>query len=162
MTPPTEPGGPPVQAPVVLAHSLLPSTKGCAWMPAGLGAGGNHMRILGIVALGAVLGGCAGSPMADAIAGPEKLAQQDDAYCKSIGLNFGTSQYADCRMVQSQAREERHARAQASGDALLAAGAAVAAAQPQPAMVQPAPLPNILPQQTRCTTYGATTNCTTY
>ena len=49
-----------------------------------------------------LLSGCAGSPVADAIAGPEKLAQQDDAYCKSIGLNFGTSQYADCRMVQSQ------------------------------------------------------------
>ena len=62
------------------------------------------MRILGIVALGAALGGCAGSPMADAIAGPEKLAQQDDAYCKSIGLSFGTNQYAGCRMVQSQAR----------------------------------------------------------
>jgi hypothetical protein len=120
----------------------------------------SKMRILGIVALGGALCGCAGSPVADAIAGPEKLAQQDDAYCKSIGLNFGTNQYAGCRMVQSQAREERHARAQATGDALLATGAAVAAAQPQPPQV--APLPNILPQQTRCQTYGATTNCTTY
>jgi hypothetical protein len=119
------------------------------------------MRILGIVALGVALGGCAGSPVADAIAGPEKLAQQDDAYCKSIGLNFGTNQYAGCRMVQSQAREERHARAQATGDALLAASAAVVAAQPQP-QSPPPPLPNILPQQTRCNTYGATTNCTTY
>jgi hypothetical protein len=118
------------------------------------------MKIMGAFVGFLLLSGCAGSPVADAIAGPEKLAQQDDAYCKSIGLNFGTNEYAGCRMVQSQAREERHARAQATGDALLAAGAAAAAAQPQPPQV--APLPNILPQQTRCQTYGATTNCTPY
>lgn len=118
------------------------------------------MRILGAFAGFLLLSGCAGSPVADALAGPEKLAQQDDAYCKSIGLTFGTNQYAGCRMVQSQARDERHARSQAAGDALLAAGANVAAAQPQP--VQPAPMPNILPQQTHCQTYGGTTNCTTY
>jgi hypothetical protein len=43
-----------------------------------------------IVFVGSALGGCAGSIVGDAIAGPEKLAQQDDAYCTSIGLNFGT------------------------------------------------------------------------
>jgi len=118
------------------------------------------MRILGIVALGVALGGCAGSPVADAIAGPEKLAAQDDAYCTSIGLKFGTDQYAGCRTVQSQAREERHAASIATGDNLLAAAAVVAANQPQPPAV--APLPNILPQQTRCQSYGRTTNCTTY
>jgi hypothetical protein len=43
----------------VAARSLLPSTSGCAWMAAGRGL--NQMRILGIVALGAALGGCASS-----------------------------------------------------------------------------------------------------
>lgn len=118
------------------------------------------MRIVAALPMFLLLSGCAGSPVADAIAGPEKLAQQDDAYCKSIGLNFGTREYAGCRMMQSQARDERHARSQAIGDSLLAAGAGVAAAQPAPPPVQP--LPNILPQQTRCQTYGAATNCTTY
>jgi hypothetical protein len=107
-----------------------------------------------------LLSGCAGSPVADAIAGPEKLAAQDDAYCTSIGLKFGTDQYAGCRMVQSQAREERHAASIAAGDSLLAAASVVAANQPQPPAV--APLPNILPQQTRCQSYGRTTNCTNY
>jgi hypothetical protein len=37
--------------------SLLPSPSGCAWMLAGRGF--INMRILGIVALGAALGGCA-------------------------------------------------------------------------------------------------------
>lgn len=114
------------------------------------------MRVIGAFSGFLLLSGCAGSPVADALAGPEKLAQQDDAYCKSIGLDFGTNQYAGCRMMQDQARAERHA----SSQALLAAGASVVASQPQPAPVQP--LPNILPQQTRCQTYGATTNCTTY
>lgn len=117
------------------------------------------MRIIAAFIAILTLGGCAGSPVADAIAGPEKLAQQDDAYCRSIGLNFGTSRYADCRMSQSQARESRHAQSIAAGDSLLATGAAVAS-QSAPPPVQP--LPNILPQQTRCQSYGATTNCTTY
>ena len=57
------------------------------------------MRILGIVVLGAALGGCAGSPVGDAIAGPEKLAQQDDVYCESIGAAKGTPQYTNCRLT---------------------------------------------------------------
>lgn len=120
------------------------------------------MRVLAVFIGFLLLSGCAGSPVADAILGPEKLAAQDDAYCKSIGLVFGTSQYAGCRMVQSQGREERHAASLVAGDTLLAAAAAgAAAAQPQYPTVQP--LPNILPQQTRCQTYGGTTtNCTTY
>ena len=32
-----------------------------------------------------LLAGCAGTPVGDALIGPEKLAQQDDAYCRSIG-----------------------------------------------------------------------------
>jgi hypothetical protein len=118
------------------------------------------MRVVGVLVALSLLSGCAGSPVADAIAGPEKLAQQDDAYCRSIGFNLGTNQYAGCRMMQSQAREERHARSEAIGNALLGAGSAMVASQPQAPAV--APLPNILPQQTRCQTYGQTTNCTTY
>lgn len=118
------------------------------------------MRAIAVLTGFLLLSGCAGSPMADAIKGPEKLAQEDDAYCRSIGLAFETPRYADCRMLQAQARNARHAQSQALGDSLLAAGAAVAASQPSPPAVQP--LPNILPQQTRCQTYGATTNCTTY
>jgi hypothetical protein len=66
------------------------------------------MRILGIVVLGAALGGCAGSPVGDAIAGPEKLAQQDDAYCESIGAAKGTPQYTNCRLTVTQQRETKH------------------------------------------------------
>ena len=65
------------------------------------------MRILGIVALAAALGGCAGSPVGDAIAGPEKLAAQDDAYCNSIGATKGTPAYTDCRLKVTQQREAR-------------------------------------------------------
>jgi hypothetical protein len=66
------------------------------------------MRILGIVVLGAALGGCAGSPVGDAIAGPEKLAQQDDGYCESIGAAKGTPQYTNCRLTVTQQRETKH------------------------------------------------------
>jgi len=38
----------------------LPSTSGCAWIPAGLGEI-IEMSVLGVVALGAALGGCASS-----------------------------------------------------------------------------------------------------
>ena len=66
------------------------------------------MRILGIVALCAALGGCAGSPVGDTIAGLEKLAQQDDAYCESIGAVKGTPQYTNCRLTVTQQRETKH------------------------------------------------------
>jgi hypothetical protein len=69
---------------------LLLSPFGCAWVTA---VGGQpKCEFWEIVALGAALGGCAGSPVGDAIAGPEKLAQQDDAYCESIGAAKGTPQ----------------------------------------------------------------------
>src|SRR5258707_14418436 len=79
---------------------------------AGLGA--IKMRILEIVALGAALGGCAGSPVGDAIAGPEKLALQDDAYCQSIGAAKGTPQYTSCRLTVTQQREDKHNIARAA------------------------------------------------
>lgn len=98
--------------------------------------------IFAVIGFFALLG-CAGSPVGDLIAGPEKLAQQDDAYCKSIGLSFGSPDYANCRMLQDVNRESRHAQANALSDSLLAAGATVASSQPPSPQV--APLPNILP-----------------
>jgi hypothetical protein len=113
------------------------------------------MRVLAILALLPLLSGCL--TLAEIA---ERQAQQDDSYCKSIGLNFGTGDYANCRLTLTQARQVQQAQAEANATAMLAAGAAVMASQPPPPPVQP--LPNILPQQTRCATYGANTNCTTY
>jgi len=85
---------------------LLLSPSGCAWV---IVVGDTlKMRILGIVVLGAALGGCAGSPVGDAIAGPEKLTQQDDVYCESIGAAKGTPQYTNCRLTVTQQRETKH------------------------------------------------------
>lgn len=61
-----------------------------------------------LVAAGVALCGCSGSPVADALAGPEKLAQQDDAYCRSIGAAVGTPQYTNCRLQVTQMRETKH------------------------------------------------------
>jgi hypothetical protein len=49
----------PTVNPPSFARPLLPSTAGCAWVLVGRGI--RKMRILGIVALGAALGGCASS-----------------------------------------------------------------------------------------------------
>lgn len=61
-----------------------------------------------IVASSLLLAGCAGSPVGDALAGPEKLAAQDDSYCQSIGAIKGTPQYTDCRLRVTQMRETKH------------------------------------------------------
>ena len=66
------------------------------------------MRFLMILPLCVGLAGCAGSPVGDALAGPEKLAQQDDAYCASIGAQPGTPAYTDCRLRVTQMRENKH------------------------------------------------------
>jgi len=87
------------------------------------------------------LGGCAGSPVGNMIAGPEKLAQQDDAYCQSIGTRYGTPEYSNCRLVTAQQRQARIAETSA---ALLAAGAqmrAAAAEQTPPPPLQPVQFP---------------------
>jgi hypothetical protein len=73
-----------------------------------------QMRVVGVITLCAALGGCAGSVVGDAIAGPEKLALQDDAYCQSIGAAKGTPQYTSCRLTVTQQREDRHNRALAA------------------------------------------------
>lgn len=56
-----------------------------------------------------LVAGCAGSPVGDAIAGPEKLAQEDDAYCRSIGA--AGPNYTNCRIMMTQRRDTKHARA---------------------------------------------------
>lgn len=85
------------------------------------------MRVFaGFVAL-SLLSGCAGSPVGDAIAGPEKLAQQDDEYCRSIGARPGTPNYTNCRLTVSQQRDARHA------NRLAIAGAAISSMAPPPA-----------------------------
>ena len=66
------------------------------------------MRFLVIISALFVLSGCAGSPVGDALAGPERLAAQDDSYCQSIGLKFGSNEYANCRLIQSEQRDRRH------------------------------------------------------
>ncbi len=66
------------------------------------------MRFLMLFSALLVLSGCAGSPVGDALAGPEKLAAQDDSYCQSIGLKFGSNEYANCRLIQSEQRDRRH------------------------------------------------------
>lgn len=91
------------------------------------------MRIFAVFVAAVSLSGCAGSPVGDAIAGPEKLAQQDDAYCRSIGLRHGSPDYAGCRMVQTQQRETKHAAAVSSAAGGIRA-AGDAASRPAPRM----------------------------
>lgn len=74
------------------------------------------------LALCSPLGGCAGSIVGDAMAGPERLAQRDNDYCQSIGALPGTQAYMSCRMQQDQLRESHHSR----GAAMVGAGAALA------------------------------------
>jgi hypothetical protein len=80
----------------------------------------------------------------DAIAGPEKLAQQDDACCQSIGTRFRTLDYSNCRLIQQQTREARHANRLG----IAAAGAAIAASAASPP-----------PTTTRCQRLGPEVIC---
>jgi hypothetical protein len=60
--------------------------------------------------------------------GPEKLAQQDDAFCWSLG-SPGTKEYDRCRVNRKEARDRRHAERQN----MVATGLAIAAPPPAPA-----------------------------
>jgi hypothetical protein len=62
-------------------------------------------------------------------------------------------------MLKTQLRKQAQPQAAANSTAMLAAAGTLMTPQPAPTVQ---PLPNILPQQTRCQSYGATTNCTTY
>lgn len=113
---------------------------------------GNSARI--ITALVALVGslslaGCAGSPIGDALAGPQKLAEQDDAYCRSIGAAHGTPEYQNCRQLASLQRDQRHANAFNASANALAAGAAISAAN-NPAPVVAIPIANPPPAPVRC------------
>ncbi len=66
------------------------------------------MRILLIMLNCFLLAGCAGSVLGDAIAGPEAVAAREDSYCQSLGLQFGTPEYADCRLRTGEGRQARH------------------------------------------------------
>lgn len=66
-------------------------------------------KILATAAL-FVLPGCAGSLVGDAIRGPEKLARDDDAYCRSIGAADGPA-YTNCRVYLTQRRDNKHEKA---------------------------------------------------
>lgn len=92
------------------------------------------MRFIFILLVSTILTGCAGSIAGDALAGPEKLAQQDDTYCQSIGTRFGTTEYATCRENATARREAHHAQ----GRALAAAGLAIAATSPPSPSLQTA------------------------
>ena len=50
---------------------------------------------------------CQGSG-ARAAWGSDERVWQDDAYCKSIGTQFGTLAYHECRLALSQQRGIRH------------------------------------------------------
>jgi hypothetical protein len=94
-----------------------------------------------------LLAGCAGSPVGDALAGPEVLAQRDDAYCRSLGVMPNTENYMTCRLTVTQQRNESHAASLALASRAFGT-AAILTARPPLQPVQP--MTNILPQQTRC------------
>ena len=101
--------------------------------------------VLGIITA-LLLTGCAGSPIGDALAGPEVLAQRDDAYCRSLGASSGNPDYINCRLTVSQQRNESHANRIAAAQAAVATSAALTA----PRQVTPVqPMQSILPTQCR-------------
>jgi hypothetical protein len=57
--------------------------------------------------------------------GPEKLAQQDDTFCQSLG-SPGTKEYDRCRVNRDEARERRHSEQ----SNMVATGLAIAASPP--------------------------------
>ena len=99
------------------------------------------MRMMTLLAACCLLAGCAGSAIHDLTLGPEKLAEQDDAYCKSIGA-MGPN-YTNCRLFMTQRRDAKHAAAAAAlADGLAAAGDSFSR---RPSVT--------------CTTYGNRTTC---
>lgn len=99
------------------------------------------MKVILLIAVIAALAGCKTNA--------ERLAErtaEDDAKCKSYGMQFGTPQFADCRMKLDQMREARalqdYADQQRTLDNIQRSMA------PKPAI------------QTTCNTYMGTTNCT--
>jgi hypothetical protein len=82
------------------------------------------MKRLFAVATLLALTGCQGTPIGDAMIGPEKLAQMDDQYCRSIGAAPGTAPYMQCRMHKTAERNQSHQAAfRTAGAGLQATGA---------------------------------------
>jgi hypothetical protein len=73
-------------------------------------------------------------------------AVEDDAKCQSYGMQFGTPQFADCRMKPDQMREARALQDYADQQRTLANIQRSIALKP---MIQ-----------TTCNTYMGTTSCT--
>lgn len=83
----------------------------------------DKMRITALSLL-AILCGCQGTPIGDAMIGKEKLAAMDDQYCQSIGAKKGSDIYVQCRMAKTAQRDAGHQRAfQNAGAGLAATGA---------------------------------------
>lgn len=90
------------------------------------------MRAMLALTMAVLLSGCAGSPVGDALAGPDAVAAREDAYCRSMGLQFGSAEYANCRLVTGGQRQQRHQAAVQS---------AFDGAQRSVEAMRPAPLP---------------------
>ena len=69
----------------------------------------------------------------------EHLATKDDAICRGYGAQPGSDAYIQCRVSQDQRR-----------DAVRNAPSDPTIVSPAPAAASMAPMPNILPQTTRC------------
>ena len=66
-------------------------------------------KLIASVTAFCLLSGCAGSVIGDAL-NPQGVAAGEDGHCKSIGLQFGTPEYASCRMnlqAQSNANHQQ-------------------------------------------------------
>jgi hypothetical protein len=105
----------------------------------------------GMVASVLLLAGC----VSDEEAARQRLANYQRS-CKTMGYTPRTTEYANClqsmAIVTQQIRAEREERAEAAGQALQNAGAALSGINPTPPM--PAP-----PTTIRCQTFGNQTTC---
>jgi hypothetical protein len=70
------------------------------------------MRYLGVGVLCITLGGCFG-PSAN------EIAMQDSSTCEGMGLKYGTPEFAQCRMLMLQRRDNADAAARANAVAAM-------------------------------------------
>ena len=102
------------------------------------------MRSLGLLVffLALPLAGCFEATsrppgMGEVLMSKDEVAAKDDAICRGYGAKPGTDAYIQCRVTQDQRRDAvRNAPSDPISPAPVTAGAA--------------PMPNILPQTTRC------------
>lgn len=85
--------------------------------------------------------------------------QNDDATCKSYGLKFGTSDYAQCREQLLTIRSNQNIAASNANAQNNAAAAAILMQQNNKQPAQPYMMPTNAPVTTNCTTTGNYTNC---